>query len=240
VYDEGSYTPIGKLVNGERYSIVSDYIGRPIQCFDDKGGIVWETDYDIYGRLKNLRGEKGFIPFRQLGQYEDEEMGSVYYNRFRFYDSQSGVYISQDPVSIEGGFNIYAYVRDSNFWVDLFGLTDFSSWLAKGKSNYSNYMSDVYTGITDNFDRRLVEHGGKNGDLIKLENTGNLTKNQSRCVEQAIIKNVGIEKLNNKINSINPKRDIYNEAVDWGEDWIQKNDKDVAKKLRLSDKITCK
>ncbi len=94
-------------------------------------------------------------------------------------------------------------------------------------------MSKVYTGITNDFDRRFIEHGIKNGYLKKLESTGNLTKNQSRSVEQAIIKNVGINNLNNRINSINPKRDIYEEAVAWGEDWIKENDKGVAKKIGL-------
>lgn len=142
VYDEGSYTPIGKLVNGERYSIVSDYIGRPVRCFNDQGELIWETDYDIYGRLKNLRGsykgndlvgrpiweevDRCFIPFRQMGQYEDEELGGLYYNRFRYYDSGSGVYVSQDPIGLEGGFNFYAYVKDSNSWVDPLGTDQIS------------------------------------------------------------------------------------------------------------------
>ncbi len=136
VYEDGSYTPIAKLINGQRYSIVSDYIGRPVQCFDDVGELVWETDYDIYGRLKKLQtgtdiwnrpiwGEtdKSFIPFRQMGQYEDEELGGLYYNRFRYYDSGSGVYISQDPIGLAGGGNLYAYVSDCNGWVDVFGLS---------------------------------------------------------------------------------------------------------------------
>ena len=138
VYDEGSYTPIAKLINDERYSIVSDYIGRPVQCFNDQGELIWETDYDIYGRLKDLKGrdkgtdiwgrpvweevDKCFIPFRQMGQYEDEELGGLYYNRFRYYDSGSGTYISQDPIGLAGGFNFYAYVKDSNGWVDVLGL----------------------------------------------------------------------------------------------------------------------
>ncbi|WP_440581553.1 RHS domain-containing protein [Tannerella forsythia] len=60
-------------MKNERYSIVSDYIGRPIQAYDDKGNIIWETDYDIYGNLENLKGGRKFIPFRYQGQYEDEE-----------------------------------------------------------------------------------------------------------------------------------------------------------------------
>lgn len=140
VYDEGSFTPIAKLINGERCSIVSDYIGRPIQAFNDQGELIWQTDYDIYGRLKAYPAgidswgrriyedaDKHFIPFRQMGQYEDAELGGVYYNRFRYYDSGSGVYLSQDPIGLSSGqFNLYAYVEDVNSWVDVFGTDQIS------------------------------------------------------------------------------------------------------------------
>ena len=45
------------------------------------------------------------------------------YNRFRYYDPGTGVYISQDPIGLAGNNpNLYAYVFDSNGWVDAFGL----------------------------------------------------------------------------------------------------------------------
>nr|WP_237397876.1 RHS repeat-associated core domain-containing protein [Gilliamella sp. Lep-s35] len=60
--------------------------------------------------------------FRQLGQYEDVETG-LYYNRFRYYNPETGLYISQDPIKLAGNNpNFYAYVHDSNAWVDPFGL----------------------------------------------------------------------------------------------------------------------
>ncbi|WP_158978799.1 RHS repeat-associated core domain-containing protein [Cellulophaga sp. L1A9] len=61
-------------------------------------------------------------PFRYQGQYEDVETG-LYYNRFRYYSPDEGVYISQDPIGLAGGMpNLYSYVHDSNAWVDPFGL----------------------------------------------------------------------------------------------------------------------
>ena len=95
VYDSDSYVPTAKLVDDKHYSIVSNYIGRPVQAYDDN--IVWQADYDIYGNVRNLHGSRKFIPFRQLGQYEHEEIG-LYYNRFRYYDPRIGNYISQDPM----------------------------------------------------------------------------------------------------------------------------------------------
>ena len=62
------------------------------------------------------------IPFRYQGQYEDIETG-LHYNRFRYYDSYVGIYLSKDPVGLDGGMpNMYAYVNDVNSWVDLVGL----------------------------------------------------------------------------------------------------------------------
>jgi len=122
VYDTDSYVPTAKLVNGKRYGIVSDYIGRPVQAYDGHGTVVWQADYDIYGNLLNLKGDRKFVPFRQLGQYEDEETG-LYYNRFRYYDPNTGGYISQDPIGLAGNNpTLYGYVRDINIWVDRFGL----------------------------------------------------------------------------------------------------------------------
>ena len=123
VYEDGSFVPSAKIVGEEKYSIISDYIGRPVQAYNQKGEKIWQTDYDIYGRLRNLQGEKQFIPFRQLGQYEDEELEELYYNRFRYYDSEAGIFISQDPIGLEGNNpNFYAYTHDSNTWVDVLGL----------------------------------------------------------------------------------------------------------------------
>jgi RHS repeat-associated protein len=127
VYEGRSFVPSAKIVGEEKFSIINDYIGRPVQAYNEVGELVWETDYDIYGGLRNLKGGRSFIPFRQLGQYEDIETG-LYYNRFRYYDALSGLYISQDPIGLMSYEpNFYSYVSDINSWVDIFGLaTEFA------------------------------------------------------------------------------------------------------------------
>jgi len=93
VYDSDSYVPTAKIVGDTHYSIISDYIGRPVQAYDDNGNIVWQADYDIYGNVRNLHGCGQFIPFRQLGQYEDEETGLYY--------TGSGIMTRiQEPISV--------------------------------------------------------------------------------------------------------------------------------------------
>ncbi|OQP58087.1 hypothetical protein A3860_07095 [Niastella vici] len=123
VFDAESFVPGARIRNGESWSIISDHLGTPKEAYDANGKKVWECTLDIYGRARMIDGSKNFIPFRYQGQYEDEETG-LYYNRFRYYNPEEGLYISADPLSVTGGFNIYAYVHDTNNWVDIFGLEE--------------------------------------------------------------------------------------------------------------------
>ena len=61
-------------------------------------------------------------PFKYQGQYYDSEV-ELCYNRFRYYNPETGRYISQDPIGfLSGEPNFFAYVGDTNDEVDIFGL----------------------------------------------------------------------------------------------------------------------
>jgi RHS repeat-associated protein len=177
VYEEGSFVPSAKIVENETISIINDYIGRPVQAYSSDGNIIWQTDYDIYGNLISLQGDRSLIPFRQLGQYEDVETG-LYYNRFRYYSPETGTYISQDPIGLLGNNpNFYAYVGDSNKQIDPLGLSSNSALLGSnlGASPGSNHAAHhiVMTGTQDANMNSLVSqmqtHGinqdGKNNGI---------------------------------------------------------------------------
>ena len=123
------FVPTAKLVNGKAYSIISDHLGTPILAVDSDGMEVWNRQLDIYGRVRkeykhSSLGEDvfPFVPFLYQGQYYDFET-NLAYNRYRYYSPESGMYISQDPIRLNGNNpNLYAYVGDSNMWVDRFGL----------------------------------------------------------------------------------------------------------------------
>ncbi|SHL81587.1 RHS repeat-associated core domain-containing protein [Anaerocolumna jejuensis DSM 15929] len=137
---QDDFIPRAKLTKNDAYSIISDYLGTPVEAYDEEGKKVWERELDIYGRVKtrlkdkygrstDFVGEDGFIPFRYQGQYEDVETG-LYYNRFRYYNPEIGQYTQQDPVGLAGGNpTIYGYVGDPNGWLDPFGLTNWSDVL---------------------------------------------------------------------------------------------------------------
>ena len=168
VYDSDSYVPTAKLVDDKHYSIISDYIGRPVQAYDDNGNIVWQADYDIYGNVRNLHGSRQFIPFRQLGQYEDEETG-LYYNRFRYYDPRTGNYISQDPIRLMGNNpTLYGYVEDCNQEIDIWGLD--CSKIKTKKDPVHHIATNKHSIWSDRF-RELFKKNGlgrfKNGNWRK-------------------------------------------------------------------------
>lgn len=58
---------------------------------------------------------------RFAGQYADEESG-LHYNRHRYYDTETGQYLSPDPIGLLGGLNPYGYVANPLRWVDPLGL----------------------------------------------------------------------------------------------------------------------
>jgi len=49
-----------------------------------------------------------YQPLRYQGQYFDSGTG-LHYNRFRYYDPDAGRFISQDPIGLAGGINLYQY-----------------------------------------------------------------------------------------------------------------------------------
>jgi RHS repeat-associated protein len=122
LFEPESFAPLAKLTKAACFDIVSDHLGTPLSMHKATGEAVWSADLNAYGQVLNLQGKAEDCPFRYPGQYEDVETG-LYYNRFRYYDAQEGMYVSQDPIGLEGGRKFYAYVHNPSTWIDPFGLT---------------------------------------------------------------------------------------------------------------------
>lgn len=122
IFDEGAFVPSAKLVGERRYSIISDYLGTPIEAYDEEGRRVWARELDIYGRVRIEQGEVGLVSFLYQGQYLDGET-ELAYNRFRYYAPELGRYISEDPIRFDSGTTaLHSYVEDTTGWIDIFGL----------------------------------------------------------------------------------------------------------------------
>lgn len=147
IFDEGTFKPAAKVENNKVQSIITDYLGTPVEMFDTDGNQTWSVDYDIYGKVrKQHTGNTIDCPFRYQGQYEDEETG-LYYNRFRYYSADDGIYFSQDPVGLGGGKpNFYGYTKNINKLIDPLGLDEV-------------YSGTVYRGMTETPDGPHVYSG---------------------------------------------------------------------------------
>lgn len=149
VFDERSFKPAAKISDSKTESIITDYLGTPMEMYTTEGEQTWSVEYDVYGKIrKQISGQKINCPFRYQGQYEDEETG-LYYNRFRYYDPHDGNYISQDPIRLNGGIVLYGYVKDANVLVDVFGLECHLN--GTGKLDDLTNLGDRQVGSTTDF-----------------------------------------------------------------------------------------
>ena len=180
------FVPTAKLVNGKAYSIISDHLGTPILAIDSEGNEVWNRQLDIYGRVKREIKASSlgddvhpFIPFLYQGQYYDFET-NLAYNRFRYYSPETGAYISQDPIRLAGGNpTLYGYVKDSNWWVDVFGLDgEYIGTVYRGMKKDSNGDPIVYSGKTEGGNNAANSLGVRYGNTENPNDNGAMSTNK--------------------------------------------------------------
>jgi RHS repeat-associated protein len=120
-FEPDTFTPVALEREGHRWDIVSDHLGTPTEMYDGLGQLAWRMQIDAFG-VKQTDVALQHCPWRWPGQYEDEETG-LHYNRYRYYDAQAGRYISQDPLGLAAGLQLYGYPEDPLVTVDPLGLT---------------------------------------------------------------------------------------------------------------------
>ncbi|WP_183154015.1 RHS repeat-associated core domain-containing protein, partial [Pseudomonas syringae group genomosp. 3] len=132
LYEPGSYAPLARVDQKEGetentiYYYHTDQIGTPLEMTDAEGHIVWQAKYAPWGLIKQLVVNEVEQNLRFQGQYFDVETG-LHYNTFRYYDPEIGRFITQDPIGLSGGDNLYLYAPNPYGWVDPWGLCNSSS-----------------------------------------------------------------------------------------------------------------
>ena len=102
----------------------TDPVGTPLELTDEAGELAWAGKYTAWGKAE--RGEDAALlerteqPLRYPGQYADGGTG-LHYNTFRYYDPDVGRYVSQDPIGLLGGDNLYSYTQNTTGWLDPLG-----------------------------------------------------------------------------------------------------------------------
>ncbi|MFJ4068948.1 RHS repeat domain-containing protein, partial [Pseudomonas sp. NPDC089996] len=166
LYEPGSYAPLARVdqAEGEEqkfYYFHTDQIGTPLELTDSDGRIVWQATYRSWGSIENLAVNQVEQNLRFQGQYCDFETG-LHYNTLRFYDPHIGRFITQDPIGLQGGNNLYQYALNSIGWVDPFGLSPENLVRYKPRGSIAPTPGARSTAISRAWgqERILVENGG--------------------------------------------------------------------------------
>ncbi|EFP0783129.1 AHH domain-containing protein, partial [Escherichia coli] len=122
---------------------VSDLTGRPLMLFNSEGKTVWRPGQtSLWGLALSLPADTGYPDPRgeldpeaapgllYAGQWQDVESG-LCYNRFRYYEPETGMYLVSDPLGLQGGEQTYRYVPNPCGYVDPLGLVGCSTKLGK-------------------------------------------------------------------------------------------------------------
>ncbi|KFC77190.1 RHS repeat-associated core domain-containing protein [Buttiauxella agrestis] len=104
-----------------------DHLGTPLALVNREGHIDWHITLDPWGNVLSEHNPQSLHqPLRMQGQQYDEESG-LHYNRHRYYDPQQGRYITQDPIGLAGGINLYNYPLNPITGNDPLGLSTWSN-----------------------------------------------------------------------------------------------------------------
>ncbi|MEM6533404.1 MAG: RHS repeat-associated core domain-containing protein [Myxococcota bacterium] len=85
------------------YVVATDHLGAPQRVFYRTSGLIeWASDYDPFGRANVFKPGSVSAPtlvfnLRGSNQYFDAETG-LHQNWYRYYDPNTGRYISEDPL----------------------------------------------------------------------------------------------------------------------------------------------
>lgn len=112
----------------EVHYIHTDHLNTPRVIVNSSNTTIWRWD-SVHAFGANIpfedpdnNGQLFEYNPRFPGQYFDKET-NLHYNYFRYYEPETGRYISPDPIGLAGGLNIYGYVEQNPLsFIDPLGL----------------------------------------------------------------------------------------------------------------------
>lgn len=172
IYESGSFTPLARYEKGQLHYAVTDTVGRIQELLTEEGTIVWKGKPQLWGKEEGRNQEDApSCHLRFPGQYEDDESG-VFYNRYRYYDSETGQYVSPDPIGLLGGDNPYGYVVNPLKYIDPLGLC---------KTDAPKPIAGEITGFTKHGLNQAIGRNG--GRCVNIKDMLDAVRNPKKIFE---------------------------------------------------------
>jgi RHS repeat-associated protein len=125
VYFPGTFEPLVMIqedISKDVFFYHNDPNGAPTRLSKITGEVTWAASYTALGGISRLDSGRFANPIRLKGQFYDDETGLAY-NRYRYFDETLGSFVSQDPLGLGAGDNIYRYAPNVFSWKDPLGLS---------------------------------------------------------------------------------------------------------------------
>lgn len=97
--------------SGQRFTYHYDHLGNTVAVTDDSNNVAESYTYDEFGQALASTGGSA-NPFRYVGKYGVMDEGNgLLHMRARYYDTDTGRFLSRDPLGFSGGdLNLFASV----------------------------------------------------------------------------------------------------------------------------------
>ena len=133
------------MITEETHFFHSDRLGSVVAFSQADGSVAQEYFYDEYGNPLSNTGQTG-SSFLSYTAREQELDSGLFYYRARYYDARIGRFLSEDPIGLRAGPNLYGYVGNNPInRVDPMGLA------AQGTFGYfiQKWMQELAAKILD-------------------------------------------------------------------------------------------
>ena len=199
VWGEGIDRLLAVKIGARVYTALTDVQGTVWGYADEQGDVVARWTYDAWGNVLSEEvdvsaAELRAVRYRFQGRERSAATGLTNF-RMRWYDAETGRWLSKDPIGLSGGLNLYeSFGNKPNVLTDPFGLWTFQVGIsgtggagngatvgvgfALGRSPSGQWQLGVYyTGG----DGAYISKGGgvsvdftwsPNGDICDLEGVG--------------------------------------------------------------------
>jgi RHS repeat-associated protein len=140
-----------QLVNGTLtpFYYTRDHLGSVRELMNSSGTLYTRYTYDPYGRTTPAYGSANTSTppvdaTKQYAGYYAHQTSGLYLTKYRAYDSNTGRWLSRDPIAERGGINLYGYVGENPIdRIDRLGLS-FTIIFSPGSNDSNETVNIIY------------------------------------------------------------------------------------------------